>query len=372
MFDEQKIFIADEKFSALEKYLSTRNIKKIFLIHGKTFEKIPIKNFFDRLNIPVIHFTDFKANPDYESVVAGVKIFQSENCDAVIAVGGGSAIDVAKCIKIFAQLDTNFDFLQQKIFPNNIPLIVSPTTAGTGAESTHFAVIYKGGNKISVADKSALPNVIVFDIAPLKILPEYQKKSGLLDAICHSLEAAWSVNSNEVAKEFAFEALRLIYANKNFYLEKNPADVSLSYILYASRLAGKAINIAKTTAGHALSYKLTQNYGIAHGQAAALCVAEVWDYMNKNSNDASLKNIFQKLAACMGFSKVEDAIKDLKNILAAWNFNKPLSSNATDAEINILVNSVNLQRLANNPVKLDEVAIKNIYTQILKRSRNEC
>lgn len=368
MFSEQKIFIADKNYSALEKYILERGLKKILLVHGKTFYKIPIADFFK--NIPAVHFTGFSPNPDYQSVVAGVETFQKENCNAVMAIGGGSAIDVAKCIKLFAQMNGDIDYLKQKIVPNEIPLIVFPTTIGTGAESTHFAVIYQGENKISVADKSALPNVIVADVSPFKLLSDYQKKSGMADAMCHSLEAAWSINSNEVAREFAFEAIRSIYANKNFYLESVPSENCLSLMWYASRLAGKAINIAKTTAGHAMSYSLTKKLGIAHGHAAALCTAEVWDYMNKNGN-GDLKRIFIKLAACMGFANVEDAISDFKNTLTQWNFDKPLSPNATDDEINFLANSVNIQRLSNNPVKLDAVTIKNIYTKILKRSSNE-
>lgn len=92
--------------------------------------------------------------------------------------------------------------------------------------------------------------------------------------------------------------------------------------------------------------------------------------MNKVTADEDLKNVFGQIAACMGFSKVEDAIADFQNTLFAWNFDKPLSANATDEEINFLADSVNIQRLLNNPVKLDKSTIKNIYTKILKRSFN--
>lgn len=367
---EQKIFIADKNYSALSKYISENKLTKILLVHGKTFYKIPIANFFSESNISVVHFTDFEPNPDYKSVVAGVEVFQKENCNAIMAIGGGSAIDVAKCIKLFAKITGKVDFLQQAIVPNEIPLIVFPTTIGTGAESTHFAVIYRDENKISVGDKSALPSVIIADVSAFKLLSDYQKKSGIADALCHSLEAAWSINSNEIARAFSFEAIRLIYTNKNLYLESSPSENCLSLMFYASRLAGKAIEIARTTAGHAMSYCLTKKFGIAHGHAAALCTAEVWDYMNKNCND-ELKNIFSHLAACMGFSNVEDAISDFKNTLTQWNFDKPLSVNATETEIDFLSDSVNIQRLSNNPLKLDKSEIKNIYTKILKRSLNE-
>ena len=368
MYKEQKIIVANENYLELQKYFCERRLKKIFLIHGKTFYKIPIANFLE--NISAVHFTDFAPNPDYKSVVAGVEVFQKENCAAIMAVGGGSAIDVAKCVKLFAGMSGKVDYLEQKIIPNEIPLIAAPTTIGTGAESTHFAVIYRNDEKISIADSSALPDVILFDTSAFKILPEYQKKAGILDALCHALESSWSVNSNEIAREFALEAVRIIYGNKNIYISQNPPENCLSLMMYASRLAGKSIDIAKTTAGHAMSYSLTKKFGIAHGHAAALCVAEVWDYMQRISADDELQKIFKRLALAMGFNRVDAAISDFKNLLRAWNFDKPLSANSNDDEINFLADSVNLQRLKNNPVILDRATIKNIYTQILKRDFN--
>jgi len=369
----QKIISAEKKYTAFNKYLSNINAKKIFLIHGNSFYKLPVANFFDSLKINVVHFKDFKPNPDYESVKKGVEVYRENNCDVVIAIGGGSAIDVAKCVKLFANMKSGADYLQEKIFPNDVPLIAVPTTAGTGSESTHFAVIYRDGKKISVADSSALPCAIMLDSSALKFLPDYQKKAGLLDALCHALEASWSVQSCDVAMAFAYEAIRLIYAEKNFYIDADSSDTCRANMLYASRLAGMAINLAKTTAGHALSYKLTSTFGISHGHAAALCVARVWKYMHKNLNRAVnediaeiLPQIFNQLAACMGFDDVDAAIDDLQKLLTNWNLAAPLKDNFSDEEILELTNSVNVERLGNNPVRLDNDAIKIIYEKILK------
>ena len=366
---QQKILSAENNYSALSEYLSTLNIKKILLVHGKSFYRLPIANFFLSLKIPSVHFTDFAPNPIYESVTAGVDFYRKNNCDALIAVGGGSAIDVAKCIKLFANMNGGVDYLQQKIIPNKIPLIAVPTTAGTGSESTHFAVIYRAGKKFSVADKSALPSALMLDSSAIKFLPAYQKKVGMLDAFCHALEASWSVNSSEKSRAYAFEAIRLICANWKFYLSENSSETCCAYMLYASRLAGMAINLAKTTAGHALSYKLTSKFGIAHGHAAALCVVEVWKHMQENLNCAvnnNLSEIFQQLAESMNCATVDEAINYFKKILADLNLNKPLQENFSESDIEDLAASVNVERLANNPVRLDEVAIKNIYRQILK------
>lgn len=372
MFTEQKIIAAEDNYTTLKEYISNFNAKKILLVHGKSFYRLPIAEFFISLKIPVVHFTEFTPNPIYDSVLKGVHVYRENNCDVIIAIGGGSAIDVAKCIKLFALMNDKIDYLSQKIIPNKIPFIAVPTTAGTGSESTHFAVIYRAGKKISVADKSALPSAVMLDPSALNFLPMYQKKVCLLDALCHAIEAAWSVNSSDESRAFSFESIRLICAYKNFYLTENPSAICNTQILYASRLAGMAINLAKTTAGHALSYKLTSKYGIAHGHAAALCVARVWKYMLQNLNCAvneelsmQLPKTFQNLAECMGCEDIESAITAFQKILIDLNLDEPLQINFSEKDIDDLTDSVNIERLANNPVTLNKVAIKNIYKLIL-------
>ena len=100
--------------------------------------------------------------------------------------------------------------------------------------------------------------------------PLYQKKATLLDALCHALESFWSINSTFESKKYSERAIELILENRNQYLKENE-DANYK-MLEASYMAGKAINIAKTTAGHAMSYQLSMMYGIAHGHAAGLCV----------------------------------------------------------------------------------------------------
>ena len=116
---------------------------------GKFFDELP-----KRHKVKIIHFTDFKPNPNYKSVVEGVKIFNEEKCDEMIAVGGGSSIDVAKCIKLFSNMNPEKNFLMQEILPNKINFLAIPTTAGSGSEATQFAVIYHEGKKYSVENEN--------------------------------------------------------------------------------------------------------------------------------------------------------------------------------------------------------------------------
>ena len=147
---EQTILKADGQFSCLDGWF-TKN-KRVMLVCGNSINKLKINDYLQgikqSLGVEVVRFSDFTPNPDYSSVVKGVELFRKNNCDAIIAVGGGSAIDVAKCIKLFSTMDgngNNGEFLSRNITKNHIPFCVMPTTSGTGSEATHFAVIYYEG-----------------------------------------------------------------------------------------------------------------------------------------------------------------------------------------------------------------------------------
>ena len=222
-------------------------------------------------------FTGFDANPTYEQVLEGVRLFRERGCDALVSVGGGSAIDIAKCIKLFAPMDTDgisprFVELPRAYSP--LPHIAIPSTAGTGSESTHFAVMYVDGIKNSISHPCLQPDVAILDASLLVSLPDYQKKATLLDALCQAIESYWSVKSSPTSRTYARVAIPLVVNNYEAYLagSLNASEK----MMRAANLAGKAINLTTTTAAHAMSYKITSLYGAAHGHAVALCLPVVW------------------------------------------------------------------------------------------------
>ena len=372
---EQQIIIIKDNYKELEKILLNNNIKNIYLICGKSFEKLKISWYFyeivSRLKIQVTKFDDFTANPRYESVKKAIQIFNRKEYDIIIAVGGGSAIDVAKCVKLFSNMDSEKNYLTQKIIPNDRKLLAIPTTAGSGSEATSFAVIYYKSIKQSILSPSCLPSVVVMDASSLNKLPLYQKKATLLDALCHALESFWSINSTFESKKYSERAIELILENRNQYLKENE-DANYK-MLEASYMAGKAINIAKTTAGHAMSYQLSMMYGIAHGHAAGLCVAALFPYMVRNIDKCIdkrgtkyLMETFQEIAFIMKVNTIEDAGNKINEIFISQKSNLDVPI-ATEEEFNILNNTVNIERMKNNPVKLEIQDINYLYHQILKK-----
>ena len=257
--------------------------KRVLLVCGKSFDKLSIKKNIERACGELFRFSDFSPNPVYEDVCKGVELFNRDKCNIILAVGGGSTIDVAKCIKLFAPMDAQDIYLNQKIVGSDITFIAIPTTAGSGSESTRHVVIYYQNNKQSISHDMAVPNYYVLEPSVLQGLSLYQKKSTMLDALCQAIESWWSVNSTEDSILYSKDAIRLIVDNWKGYIEENIIDAA-SKIMHASNYAGKAINITATTAAHAMSYKITTMFGIPHGHAVAMCMRYVWEHLVNNVN----------------------------------------------------------------------------------------
>lgn len=141
--------------------------KRVFLVAGKSFLRLPIgqdlEEIFSDLDLRTYHFSSFQANPLLVDVEKGIEAFSAFQGDVILAVGGGSALDTAKCIKLFSGLSKEKSYLEQKFTENGIPLLTHPTTAGTGSESTPYAVIYNAGEKCSVEHESIYPRYRIED-----------------------------------------------------------------------------------------------------------------------------------------------------------------------------------------------------------------
>jgi len=370
----QTILKASDNYKMLDDYIEKNNIQKILLVCDGSLQYLKINNYFERLeeksSTTIARFSNFQSNPLYESVVEGMRLFREKACDCIFAVGGGSAMDVAKCIKLYSSSDGDGEdgsFLTQPTKINDVRLLAVPTTAGTGSEATRYAVVYFNGEKQSITDDSIIPDAVLFDTSVLESLPLYQKKSTMLDALCHAIESFWSVNSTDESKRYSKAAIKLILENMNSYLMGD--ERTYEHMLLAANIAGKAINITQTTAGHAMCYKLTSLYGIAHGHAVAMCVKELWPWMIENTDKCIdprgqeyLNETFVELEKIMRGDGAMSAIEKFREIVEDLALDTP---KASKADYVILNTSVNLIRLKNNPVRLDLEAIDTLYYRIL-------
>jgi alcohol dehydrogenase class IV/choline kinase len=289
-------------------------------------------------------FDSFAPNPDFVQVLEGIRLFEKENCDFIMSFGGGSSIDVAKSVNILEDGET----VKLLDMPRAGHLSI-PTTAGSGSEATRFAVLYDKGQKLSVEHESILPEQVILDPNLLQSLPIYHKKSSLLDALCQAIESLWAKGGTPKSRSYARGAIRAIREEVDDYLA-NEHDSALR-ILQGANLSGKAINISKTTAAHAMSYGLTTLFGLAHGQSVALCLPLVWEHLLKY-DDPVIPDI--------SLSEYKDLLKklDMFHDLA-------LTGAPSDGLIKELLKMINPQRLGNHPVTISEGELADMYRQRL-------
>ena len=210
----------------LPQMLKDVNCKKLFLVVDSSFPFLNIKDAIEALEVEKVFFSDFTPNPLYEQVCRGIDLLKAEMCDTILAVGGGSAIDVAKCIKLAVLAKEGNDTIIPPLVTTRVecnsvklPFVAIPTTAGTGSESTHNAVVYYENAKQTVTNDGVLPDYAILEPSVLKTLPLYQKKCTMMDALCQGIESWWSVNSTEESYEYSRKAIELIMAGRSISLK---------------------------------------------------------------------------------------------------------------------------------------------------------
>ena len=374
-------YIGFNSIERLEKILKKNNFRKIFLITGrKSFKNTDIKKIiFDILEeYDFYHFNDYTINPKVEDIKKGLDLFRKEKCDVIVAIGGGSVIDIGKCISLFSTNQGNIeDFILKKvkIKQRGIPLIRIPTTAGSGSEATHFAVVYIGKIKYSLAEpKYMQPQFVIVDAQFTLSLPNNVSAVSGMDAFCQAIESYWNINSTRKSKKYAKKAIGLII-NNILKVIKNPDKKSRFNMSLAANFAGKAINITKTTACHAISYPITSFFNVPHGHAVALSLPSMIVF----NSEVSRKDILDP----RGIKYVKKTMKEIISMIGATTFNeaKELITQLmedigletklknlgikTEEDINLIIkNGFNPDRVKNNPRKLTEAELRKILEEI--------
>jgi alcohol dehydrogenase len=362
----------------LSNYLFSNNIQRVLLVRGNksyinSYAKSMIEPHLE--SIKVTEFSEFSNNPKIEDVSLGIQIFNLNECQAIIAVGGGSVLDMAKLIKAFHDSD---DDISREVLANHVgscstPLIAFPTTAGSGSEATQFAVVYVDQKKFSVSDEKLLPELAFLISEFTHSASSYLSASTGMDALSQSIESFWSVNSTEESREYSKEALQKLWK----FLPRAVLDndvAAKSEVMHASHLAGKAINIAKTTAAHAISYSFTSYHGIPHGHAVALTLPFFCGYNSKvgpkDCNDERgsdyVKGILSHIRKIVGENDLEQGLRSFIATLGL-KLTIPMTAHVVDKDIDKILGNINAQRMKNNPraVQIDELR-DMLYNVLLK------
>jgi len=360
-----RTIIGKNTVEKLENVLEPFSKKKILVFTGKKSYADSIEAFV----APILskydcrYFSDFSSNPKSEEVEKAVNNLSDFSPDLIIAIGGGSVIDFAKSVKF--SIDNNIsvkDYVNSKNKPclkDVTPIIAIPTTAGTGSEETQFAVVYVDGVKNSLDDISLLPQYAIVDSDLCKSNNRYLKACCAMDAFCQAIEGYWSVNSNDDSKSYSAKAIKLC---KGFLAEyvNTQSDEAARKIAEASNLAGKSINIARTTLSHAMSYNFTSKYGLPHGHAVALSIAKVMEAnlnaTEENTNDTRgaeyVKSNVRSILGLLDLSP-ENICDYFYKLMSDIGLETSVSKLGVD-NLGAVLADVNPDRMKNNPVQVSK------------------
>ena len=329
------------------------DIKRPLIVGSRHLTGTLLKKVPALLNAPV--FSEYHPNPELQDAVPGMEIFRKEGCDGILSIGGGSAMDTAKAIKALLYAESAENAAAGR-FPADMetPHLAVPGTAGTGAEATQTAVVYIGNKKISLNHPGLRPEGVILDADLLDTLPVYHKKSAALDALSQGIESYWSRSATEDSRVHAYLAILGILDNLKGYLAGDPH--AAEEMLDASYQSGKAIQITRTTAAHAMSYQLTKQLGLAHGHACMLTLPVLWEEMAEHDE---LKEMLQDLSAKMRLGDPQMAPRLLRGILYSLEMDIPAVQD--EAVLDALTDSVNTERLGNHPVTMTKEDVKEVY-----------
>lgn len=379
---ELRKFVAPEIVSGLgarfmvDRYVKNFGIRKVLVVSdpgvieaGWTSDVI---SSIKGAGISYSLFSDISPNPRAEQVMEGAAVYQGDDCHAIIAVGGGSPMDCAKGIGIVC---TNNQHIREfegadKVPIPGPPLICIPTTSGSSADVSQFAIITnKQRNvKMAIVSKMLVPDVALIDPETLLTMPAYLAACTGMDALTHAIEAFVSNASSPLTDLLALEAIRLVNNNIVQSLEK-PQDMELrARMMRGSMLAGLAFSNAILGAVHAMAHSLGGLLDLPHGECNAILLRHVIAY---NYDEAAAR--YQCIGEAMGLpaqgrnqmkKMLLEAIHELQTVVGITRTLGELGVKRSDVP-ELAGNAINDACMATNPRRASQRDIEVVYEEAL-------
>jgi alcohol dehydrogenase len=255
----------------------------------------------DRAGIAHSTFSDVAANPPIQNVIDCAAHYKKEGCDHLIAIGGGSSMDVAKTAGVLisngGDITDYFIGTGSKPVAKRIPyLICVATTYGTASEVTPFAVVTDNNKyKAAVAGPNIIPDVGILDADMAVALPRAIAAATGMDALTHAIESYVSLASNPISEGMALHAIRLVASNLRQAAFSDHNHEATQNMLIASTMAGFAFSQTRLGNVHAMSHPVSGHYGVPHGVANAILLSRVMDF-----NRYACPEKFAEIAIAMG------------------------------------------------------------------------
>ena len=372
-----RLVIGASKLQHLGALLLDLGIKNPLIVTGPNLSKTKTikeaQKWADTTNV----FCDLVQDPTTDNVVSCVAYGLNKQVDGVIGIGGGSSLDVAKVASVLLKQETELDDMWgvNNIHSSRLPLILIPTTAGSGSEVTPVSIITTGETtKMGIVSHKIIPDAAILDpLLTVSCNPSLTAYSAI-DAMVHAIESFTSknLNNNPYSKMLALEACRWLgKSTKKAILEPDNIEARAD-VQYGAMLAGQAFGNSPVAAVHALAYPLGGHFKLSHGLTNTLVLPGVLAYNQEVVDYSSLAlALFPNDAGEINYHKsdvVEVICRNIKELAELADINTQMSYyGITSEDISFLAEEAMKQTrlLVNNPREITQEIAEDIYQKVL-------
>lgn len=321
-----------------------------------------------KAGIETVLFDKVEQNPLTSTACQGAALSRASGCDVVVGIGGGSAMDSAKAIAFLSKNEGDIsDYIfGKKVSDQALPIVLVPTTCGTGSEGNGFAVLSNPENhdKKSLRCNAIVPKASIIDPELMTTMPRHILASVGFDALCHNMEAFISRIGQPMTDILSAEGIRLL----GKYLIRaytDPADLDAwDHISWGSTLGGMVIHTAGVTAPHGMEHPASGLRNIVHGGGLAALTPAVYE---ESISGAPEK--FALISRSLGGKNETDCVDQIRHLLAQLHLSTHLGEQGIqNGDIDWMVENcmkVSAAGIANHPVVFDREALRNIYRKAL-------
>ena len=347
--------------------------KKALIVTGHSSAKKSglydkVKDSLKAEGIDSVLFDKVAQNPLTTTAAEGAAFAKENGCDVVVAIGGGSIMDCAKAIAFLAVNDGDVsDYIfGKKASDTALPIILIPTTCGTGSEGNGFAVLTNpdNGDKKSLRCNAIVAKVSIVDPECMMTMPKHVLASVGFDALCHNMEAYTSKIAKPFTDALSLYALDLIAHNLVDVYKGTGSKESWEKITLASTIGGMVINTAGVTLAHGMEHPASGLKDIVHGKGLAALTPTIIEASYQGAPEK-----FAKLAKLFGGEKAEDLAGKVRELLEDIELTCTLSDlGIEEKDIPWMAENcmkVSAPSIANNPVVFSQEEIAKIYKKAL-------
>jgi alcohol dehydrogenase class IV len=357
----------------LGRYLKNFEAKKVFLV---TDPGIVSSGWLDEI-IGALESEDYeyeiysniKSNPRTEEVMEGARVYESKRCDVIVALGGGSPMDCAKGIGIVTSNKKHINEFEgvDKVSMPSPPLICIPTTAGSSADVSQFAIISDRVRKVKMAiiSKKLVPDVALIDPVTTRTLNRYMTVCTAFDILSHAMEAYVSNASSPITDIHSIEAINLFSSNIIPCINDLDNIQFRGNLMLASLHAGLAFSNASLGLVHAMAHSLGGLKDLPHGECNAILLEHVVDF-----NFSSEPGRYLKIAKTLGFNDLNDKyglINGIVNLKIETGVNRTLKEIGVEEKDipELAQRAMQDPCIATNPVIPKKIDVEEIFKNAL-------